>query len=398
MITATYSGDAVHDGGGSATWVTVIVALTPSVQTSAASSVATAGAVLNGTVNPQGQATVYRFEYGTSTAYGLRTPAVDTAVGSDAADHVVSQAISGLAPHTTYHYRVVATNPAGTSYGADQQFTTQRIPRAVASVAGRVGTLGAKLRFAFGCQGTAGQSCQGQATATAIEKLSSNGAVTGVLGTKPRAGRYRVITILKGNASAAAGQRKDVSISLNSTGQLLRNKFNNVRSDVKITDTANGAAIHTARVTFGPDPPKTSLTGTPTTESAKPRFDLRCKGQSGQVCKGGAKITTYEKLAADSNSVTGLSASPSGKGKLVTLANISWSVRAGRAITVIVQVNPTAHNLLKKFGKVPATLTIAPTYNGYIVTALTAKITFSVSAGRKVLRRTRVRYGFSERR
>jgi hypothetical protein len=375
-ITATYSGDAAHDGGSGATQVTVTLTATPAVLTRPASSVTAARAVLNATINPRGQPTVYRFEYGTSTAYGARTPTVDTAVGSDTADHAVSQAISGLALHTTYHYRVVATNPAGTGYGSDQQFTTQLIPTAAASVPGKVGALGAELKFTFACQGTAGQSCQVQTTATAIEKLSSSGTVTAVLSTKPRTGRYRVITILKGDVGAAAGQRKDVSTGLNSSGRMLRNKFKNIPSDVKITNTTNGAAIRTAKVTFGPDPPKTSLAATPTAKAAKVRFRLRCRGHSGQGCKGSARIATYEKLAADGKPVTGLSSAPAGKGKLVTIANISWSVRAGITGTIIVQINTTGQNLLKRFGKVPGTLTITPTYNGYTLPALTATITF----------------------
>ncbi|WP_432832714.1 hypothetical protein [Dactylosporangium sp. CA-092794] len=32
--------------------------------------------------------------------------------------------LSGLAASTTYHYRIEATNSAGTTYGADNTFTT----------------------------------------------------------------------------------------------------------------------------------------------------------------------------------------------------------------------------------------------------------------------------------
>ena len=170
--------------------------------------------------------------------------------------------------------------------------------------------MGAKLKLTFACQGNSGQPCHGQATATAIEKLSPNGkTITGVLSSHPRSGRYRVMTILKANLSAAVGQRNDVSIGLNSTGQMLRSKFENVPSNITIT--ANTArkttTIRAAKVTFGPDPPKTSLAAKPTTNAAKVRFDLRCKGQSGQVCQGSAKITTYEKLAVDGETITGLS-------------------------------------------------------------------------------------------
>ena len=83
---------------------------------------------------------MYRFEYGISTAYGSRVPGSDAPVGSDSADHPVSQAISGLLPSTTYHYRLVAINATGTSYGVDRTFTTKPLAAPVASVQGKVGT------------------------------------------------------------------------------------------------------------------------------------------------------------------------------------------------------------------------------------------------------------------
>jgi hypothetical protein len=87
-----------------------------------ASNVTTNAATLAGTVNPGGGATTYRFEYGTSTAYGSQTP--DENAGSGTTDGEVSAGITGLSPGTAYHYRVVATNAAGTINGADQMFTT----------------------------------------------------------------------------------------------------------------------------------------------------------------------------------------------------------------------------------------------------------------------------------
>ena len=41
-------------------------------------------------------------------------------------------ALSGLLAGTTYHYRAVATNASGTTYGADLQFTTAGVPVPVA--------------------------------------------------------------------------------------------------------------------------------------------------------------------------------------------------------------------------------------------------------------------------
>jgi hypothetical protein len=243
-------------------------------------------------------------------------------------------------------------------------------------VPGKVGTLGANLRFTFSCRGTAGQVCQGQATATAIENLSANGkTITGVLAAMPRSGRQKVVTILKGDVSASAGQGKDASIALNSTGQMLRSKFKNVPSDVTIT--AATTTIRTAKVTFGPDPPKTSLAGAPATNKARLRFVLRCRAPSGQTCRGAAKVMTFEKLGADGHTITGLSYRPWGNGKLVTLGIFSWSLRASNTtLTVAVEINATGKTLISKFGKVPATLTLAPTYSGYTLTPITANINF----------------------
>jgi hypothetical protein len=104
----------------------VRVASTAGAKTRAATDVTDTSATLHGTVDPNGQATTYHFEYGTSTSYGRRVPALDVSVGSDLTSHAVSQSISGLEPNTTYHFRIVATNASGTTDGADMTFKTSR--------------------------------------------------------------------------------------------------------------------------------------------------------------------------------------------------------------------------------------------------------------------------------
>jgi hypothetical protein len=81
-------------------------------------------AALWGRVSPNSQATTYRFEYGTTAAYGTKVPAPDGAAGSGAADVPVAQFLSGLQPGTTYHFRLVAKNPAGSAFSPDRTFTT----------------------------------------------------------------------------------------------------------------------------------------------------------------------------------------------------------------------------------------------------------------------------------
>jgi hypothetical protein len=119
----------------------------PAATTGAASAVTATTATLNGTVSPNKESTTYRFEYGTTTAYGSQTPA-GTSGGN--ADRPVSADITGLAPSTTYHFRLVATNASGTATGADAQFTTAPAGAAAVTIAAtpRVVTFGKPVTIA----------------------------------------------------------------------------------------------------------------------------------------------------------------------------------------------------------------------------------------------------------
>lgn len=94
----------------------------PSVQTGTAQSVSATAATLSGSVDPDGSATSYWFQYGTSTSYGSRTSS--SSAGAGTSSLVVSSAVSGLRPTVTYHFRLAASNAWGTRYGSDQTFTT----------------------------------------------------------------------------------------------------------------------------------------------------------------------------------------------------------------------------------------------------------------------------------
>jgi len=88
--------------------------------------VGTTSATLTGTIGSTGSADVtYHFDYGTSAAYGASTPAATIAV--TATGVTVSAPVSGLAPYTTYHYRLVASDcmtAACQTQSADRSFTT----------------------------------------------------------------------------------------------------------------------------------------------------------------------------------------------------------------------------------------------------------------------------------
>jgi hypothetical protein len=86
-------------------------------------------ATLLGTVNPEGVATSYVFQYGTTTAYGSQTPSANAGAGTKSV--TVRAPIAALTPDKTYHYRLVATSANGTTIGHDVAFKTVAAPRGV---------------------------------------------------------------------------------------------------------------------------------------------------------------------------------------------------------------------------------------------------------------------------
>jgi hypothetical protein len=104
----------------------------PSASTGSSTGVSYASVTLSGTVNAHGQATDYVFQYGTTGHYGAQTPLAP--VGSGSGPVKVSQNVTGLAPLTTYHYRILATDAAGATPGAQRTFKTTAVPLSLAIV------------------------------------------------------------------------------------------------------------------------------------------------------------------------------------------------------------------------------------------------------------------------
>jgi hypothetical protein len=127
--------------GGDAVFTTLVP---PAVVTGAATRIGTDSATLTGTVDPNGRAGTYYFEYGSSTSYGSRTPT--RSAGSGTSAQSVSAAVSGLQVGRTYHFRLVAATDAGTSSGRDATFTTSGPPGVSTADATRIGTTNATLR------------------------------------------------------------------------------------------------------------------------------------------------------------------------------------------------------------------------------------------------------------
>lgn len=96
----------------------------PFLATDYPTAVTTTEATLNGAVNPDGEETRYRFEYGATPSYGTSVPAPSADAGPGSAPVELASRLTGLARDHTYHYRLVAENAAGTTYGGDETFET----------------------------------------------------------------------------------------------------------------------------------------------------------------------------------------------------------------------------------------------------------------------------------
>ncbi len=95
------------------------------LETGDATEIGPGAATLQGELDPEGEPTHYYFEWGINKNYGHRTPELP---GSQIAASDLTQVEASLAGQltsvTTYHYRIVANNALGTSFGFDREFTT----------------------------------------------------------------------------------------------------------------------------------------------------------------------------------------------------------------------------------------------------------------------------------
>jgi hypothetical protein len=76
-------------------------------------------------VQPNGAGVTYRFEYGTTTAYGAVTPS--RSLSQTSGSVAVSAAVSSLRRNTTYHFRLVAIDASAAPHaGAGVTFRTTK--------------------------------------------------------------------------------------------------------------------------------------------------------------------------------------------------------------------------------------------------------------------------------
>lgn len=114
---------------------TSLIAQAPTITNVSAAGTGQDSATVTATIDPQGADATWYVEYGADSSYGNQSDSgtvqatVSETPGADA--QTVSADLSGLDPGTLYHYRVVASNVIGTTYGPDMTFGTAQGPHPV---------------------------------------------------------------------------------------------------------------------------------------------------------------------------------------------------------------------------------------------------------------------------
>lgn len=101
----------------------------PYVYTGGITSLTPTSAILLGVLNAKAEPANYRFQIGTTKAYGIQTQLLPG--GRSPATIHVNQPVGGLTPNTLYHFRIVAYGARGAVIGGDRAFKTPKAPLAL---------------------------------------------------------------------------------------------------------------------------------------------------------------------------------------------------------------------------------------------------------------------------
>ncbi|MEA2353649.1 MAG: hypothetical protein QOJ14_2063 [Thermoleophilaceae bacterium] len=208
----------------------------PIAATGAASAVTRTGASLAGAANPGQLPTTYRFQFGKTAAYGSQTAAVNA--GSGAANVAALATLSGLDKNTTYHYRLVVTNPDGTAQGEDRTFTTVAAFAGVGIVTKKATVKKKVAKIKLACPMAAVTKCTGTLKLTV--KVKKNG-------------QTKTLKLGRVSFDLATGQTKTVKVKISKKGLALLKKKGKLSAKARTSavDALGGTpVVKTAKVTL----------------------------------------------------------------------------------------------------------------------------------------------------
>jgi hypothetical protein len=198
----------------------------PAISDSAAQGITDTGVLLSATVNPHYGEVLYGFEYGESAGYGNQTIAGNL-LPADNSGHPVQMEIGGLIPGQTYHYRAVAINFGGISYGPDQTFSTLDVPTILSS-------------------GVSGLTSSSATLEALVQPSSSPTSVHFEYGTGTGYGSSTAGVSVGGGSSAVPAKAQLSGLSAGTTYHfraVASNAFGTVNGPDRVFDTAPGATV-----------------------------------------------------------------------------------------------------------------------------------------------------------
>ena len=344
------AGGRVFVATGSTVTAYQIADLRPTVVTEAASSVGQTAATLHATVNPRGwTVSECRFEYGPTEAYGSSAPCASPP-GSGESPVAVSVHISGLHAGTTYHFRVVAVNPSGTSSGGDESFKSMpNAPTVVTTAASSVGGTDATLngsvnpegatvsecRFEYGPTETYGAAAPcGQSPGPLTSPVAISTHIT-ALSANTRY-HFRIVAV----TPVGTGYGSDETL-LTASSPLVVPIAGTAPSQGSVSEksgeSANGVSAFTEHLL--PAPVASLLSRSLTaSRSGSVKVKLGCAGQS--PCVGTVTLRTLAPVPAGRK--------PKGSTGMLTLAAGSFDLAGGRDGWVALGLSPKARKLLQR--------------------------------------------------
>lgn len=324
----------------------------PGVSTGGPTGVTRSSATISGSVNPEDVAlSSCRFEYGSTSSYGQTTPCAGTP-GPGSAPVEVSAALTGLAPASTYYYRLQAASPTGEGTGAAGTFTT-----AAPSTA----------QLADPAPSITGVPADG-------DRLSCNANIHGGTATTILYAWWR-------DGSPIAGANKQIyKIAPEDAGHHLQ-------CEVIATDEAGNASGRSAFVAVPaegvPAAVGETAIGVPRMVGNALKLPIRCSPQADPGCKLELRLTAVETLRGGQLlAVTARAPAkrpPSERSQPVTLLARKVSLPAGKLRTISTRLNATGRHLLAKTKGLSAQLTVEGTVIG-VLSATIAKVQVSMAA------------------
>lgn len=292
----------------------------PTVGGEAATGVTQTAATLSGTVNPNGAATTCTIEWGLTTAYGTTVPCSAAPGSGAAAVPVTIPALSGLAPATTYHYRIDANNVGGTTNGGDKTFTTLAVPlpsvvtgapsgvtQTAASVAGTVNPNGfsSTCQFQYGTTTAYGSTAAcGSAPGSGSSAVAVSATLSGL--TPGTTYHYRLVGTNAGGSANGSDQ----------------------------TFTTSAVTPPTCAIDASLCPDLVLITRSATVSRSSVALKVSCVGTAGGSCKGILKLTAKVKQGK--------------KTKTIRVGQASVNLLAGKGATLKVKLTSAAKKILAK--------------------------------------------------